>query len=114
MDWAAAFTLTHVPVPAGAGGVPHLDKLVHAGIFFNLAVLLAAWRVTRFDRPGRAALTALLACLAYAAADELTQGIPGLTESRTPDALDFCADAAGTLLGLAAFGPLLRWWRRSA
>ena len=108
----AAFAATHVEVsPAVAGGVPHADKLVHAAIFFGLAVLTAGWRVTRYDSPVRARWVALALCLLYAVGDELTQL---LTETRHADPLDFAADAAGTLLGLAAFGPLLRWYKRHA
>lgn len=106
----AAFTATHVDIsPDAAGGVPHADKLVHAGIFFGLAVLTAGWRVSRGDSIPRARWVTLGLCLLYAAGDELTQL---LTENRHADPLDFAADAAGTLLGLAAVGPLLRWFRR--
>ena len=107
----AAFTVTHVDaaVPDAVGGVPHLDKLVHAGIFFGLAILTAGWRVTRFDSPVRARWVALALCLLYAVGDELSQLF---TATRQADPWDFAADTAGTLLGLAAFGPLLRWYKR--
>ena len=108
----AAFTVTHVDLPpSAAGGVPHADKLVHAAIFFGLAILTAGWRVTRFDSPVKARWVALALCLLYAAGDELTQL---LTATRQADPWDFAADTVGTLLGLAAFGPLLRWYKRHA
>ena len=106
----AAFTLTHVDLPtSAAAGVPHADKLVHAAIFVGLAVLTAGWRVTRFDPLPKARRVAFVLCLIYAAADELTQL---LTANRQADPWDFAADTAGTLLGLALAGPLLRWFRR--
>ena len=108
---AAAFLATHLPIPTGGGGVPHFDKLVHATIFAGLSLLTAAWRVTRFDPPLKAAAVAFLFCLVYAATDELSQG---LTATRQPDPADFVADAVGATIGLAAFVPLLRWWRRHA
>lgn len=107
----AAVVATHVPLPRGTGqGVPHMDKAVHFGIFFGLCLLAAAWRVTRFDRPRRAALTAVGLCLLYGAADELSQA---LLPSRSADPYDLLADAAGAVAGAAAFFPLLRRWRRS-
>ena len=106
---AAAFAATHVEMPSGPAGVSHLDKAVHFSIFVGLSLLTAAWRVTRFDPPRQAAARTLFLCLLYAVADEVTQSF---TATRQADPLDFVADAAGTLAGLAAFGPLLRWWRR--
>ena len=106
---AAAFLATHLPLPTGAGGLPHLDKLAHLTIFAGLATLAAAWRITRFDPARRAAAVAFGLCLTYAAIDEATQFF---TATRTPDPADFAADAVGSLVGLAVFFPLLRWWRR--
>ena len=117
LPWAAgaylltAFAATHVPLAPASTGVPHLDKAVHAAIFAGLALLVAAWRVTRFDPPRRAAVVAFVLCLIYGAADELTQTF---TANRQADPLDFAADAVGAALGLAAFFPLIRWWRRHA
>ena len=116
LGWAAglyvlaAFAVTHVPrVPAAAGAVPHLDKFVHATIFVGLALLTAGWRVTRGDAINKARWVALPLCLVYAAADEATQSF---LPNRTASFWDFAADAAGTLLGLAAAGPALRWFRK--
>lgn len=116
LPWAAgayllaAFAATHAPVsPGGDLWFPHVDKLVHVTIFTGLSLLVAAWRTTRFDPPRRAAVVTFVLCLLYAAADELSQAfIP----KRQTDLRDFAADAVGTLLGLAAFLPLIRWWRR--
>ena len=104
---AAAFTVTHVPLPDVA--IPRdSDKLVHLALFAPLALLLAAWRVTRRDRPPVAAAWSAGLCLLYAAGDELTQQlVPG----RSGDPFDFLADAVGTGLGLLAFVPVLRWYR---
>ncbi|MFH5803276.1 VanZ family protein [Alienimonas sp. DA493] len=118
LPWAAAgyllaaFTATHLPMPPGVGqGVPHADKLVHATIFAGLSLLTASWRVVRYDPPRRAAAVAFVLCLGYGVLDELTQT---LLASRTASGWDLLADAVGALLGLAAFFPLLRWWRRHA
>ena len=117
LPWAAgiyllvAFSLTHVPLPQGPERIAYLDKAVHLAIFAGLSLLVAAWRTTRFDRPRKAAVITLVLCLTYAAVDETTQiYIP----NRSADPKDFVADAVGTLIGLAAFFPLIRWWRRHA
>ncbi|QDT18142.1 VanZ family protein [Alienimonas californiensis] len=116
LPWAAggyllaAFTATHLPMPKEVGvEIAYFDKLVHATIFAGLSLLIAAWRVTRFDPPRRAAAIAFALCLVYGTLDELSQT---LVDSRKADGWDLLADAVGALLGLATFFPLLRWWRR--
>lgn len=69
--------------------IPNLDKVVHAGLF----LLLAATTWWRFG--GRWA--ALVVVIAYGALSEVIQSV-GLAK-RDGDVRDFCADAAGALLG---------------
>jgi VanZ family protein len=88
-------------------GLPHADKLAHAGVFALLA-LLAAWGLAR-SFPGwervRVLLLSLLLAVVYGGLDELHQRfVPG----RTPDPLDLAADAAGALLVITVLGWLGR------
>lgn len=94
--WLLIFSATHLPtsaLPATSLG----DKTEHFIAYGMLGFLLYAWlRVT--GRPWtrrRAALLALGLCMAYGAADELTQPIVG----RVCDLRDFLADSVGAGLG---------------
>lgn len=114
--WIAAFTATHVPMPPGGGpgpfGIPHFDKLVHAGIYAGLALLLTSWLAVR-KRFGKAVKYAVIVGLvlgAYGGLDEITQSY--LPFKRTTDLADWLADLAGISLGLAAFFRLRAWVRR--
>ncbi|MFT3884213.1 MAG: VanZ family protein [Flavobacteriales bacterium] len=69
-----------------------LDKLVHAGIFFVLALLLAqAFHAAQ--RPARWALAACGLTIAYGIGTEVLQGIAGM--GRHMDVADMVADAIG-------------------
>jgi hypothetical protein len=90
---ALLITATHWPALEITGPVKRPDLYIHAGAFGLLTVLVIGSGV--FGRPGRTAsiVKAAAAVLAFAAVDELTQGIPGLR--RTPALSDWVADAAG-------------------
>lgn len=71
-----------------------LDKLVHAGMFFVLALLLAqAFHAAR--RPKRWLLTACLIAIAYGMATEFMQGLEAM--GRRTDVNDMIANAAGAV-----------------
>jgi VanZ family protein len=102
--WALLFCLTHASA-SPPSPVEGFDKLVHAGAYALLALLLCA-AASNFWRFGvRVAIGVVLAVALYGAADELTQG---LVEHRSPDAWDWVADLAGAVAGVAAFA-LVRW-----
>ncbi|WP_167584441.1 VanZ family protein [Kineococcus rubinsiae] len=92
------------PSSGPAGTVPHLDKLVHAGVFG----LLVATGVLRFGHPR----AVLLAAAGYAVLSEVVQhvALPG----RTGDPTDVVADCTGALLGLTVVLRATRRVRRSA
>jgi len=100
--WLLLFALTHVPISrASAARVKHADKAVHFVLFFGLT-WLGARAVAR--RPTGSlpigTLTAWAAVyLLYAAADEWLQGFV----RRTPNVLDWIADASGVVLATV-------WW----
>jgi VanZ family protein len=72
-----------------------LDKLVHAGMFFVLAVLLAqAFFIN--GSPARYILWACVASMAYGLATELLQGLEVL--GRRTDLNDMIANSVGALL----------------
>ncbi len=92
--WVGMFTATHLP-HARMPLIPLSDKTLHFLAFTGLALLVGSLFVLRKkSRPA----TAFLICLAYAAFDEWTQ----LPVGRTPDVLDWLADAAGIAVGLTA------------
>jgi len=85
---------THWPrLEIDLGGAPAPDKLLHAGAFGLVTLLL--WMTGWIRRPR----TLLLVGLAWAALDEITQGVPGL--SRTVSIHDALASAVGVTLATA-------------
>jgi VanZ family protein len=99
---AGIFVLSSLP--GGVLKIPpvdYLDKLVHLGIYFLLALLLlrALARTTRLAGWPRARV-ALALVAGLGVTDEVHQAfVPG----RMPDAMDVAADAAGALLACAVF-----------
>ena len=85
--------------------IPHVDKLVHGGLYGALGLLLA-----RAAGPGRSTRwwgRAAAAIAAGAALDEWHQAwIPG----RSPDVADWGADVVGALVGVVTLG-MARWRR---
>lgn len=106
--WAAVIlTLTSIPAPdlapVGAFAFPGADKLVHAGLYGVLGLLLA--RAVGAAAPRRTLGRVMLGVLAFASLDEWHQRfIPG----RSAEVLDVVADVAGAAAGLAAATFLLR------
>ena len=83
--------------------VPDLDKVVHAGLF----LLLAATTWWRFG----GARAGLVAVIAYGGASEIIQWLA--LANRDGDVRDFCADAAGAVLGWVVARNLAARRRRS-
>jgi VanZ family protein len=103
LAWAAViFALSSrstVPVDLELG----LDKVAHFGAYALLGAFLARGQLSA----GLPALAVALIGWAYAASDEWHQSfVPG----RSPDLLDWVADAAGVAAGLAFY----HWARRRA
>jgi VanZ family protein len=88
---------------------PLLDFILHKAGHLAVYAILAALVAWAFDLPGavrsRVWTLAVVACLIYAATDELHQGfVPG----RHPTPADVAIDLFGALLGLAAYAWLTR------
>lgn len=96
--WGALFAGTHLP---GGGKIPGhgFDKLLHAGAYCGLAIVLASAWASIGELDLKARLIILFIASAYGAVDELTQAfVPG----RTPDLVDWLADTLGAMAGIAA------------
>lgn len=91
--WIACFAATHLPLHQGAPMLPHLDKVVHLGMFCILGFLMALHWST---------LKVLVVVMAYAIFDEVTQPLVG----RECDIADFVCDAVGAVIGIR----LAAWW----
>ena len=108
----AALILVAVLLPGSAlpegPGVPGLDKLVHAVLFFGLA--LAAQLDFGLDGRRRVAV-ALVAALFFSA---LTEALQLAVDGRSSELLDMAADMGGFVVGLACRRPLARAARRAA
>lgn len=80
------------------GRIPHLDKLVHFGMYFVMSALLW-WNARRGYRlPKRAAyVVALIFPILFSGAVELLQAYA--TDYRGGDWLDFLANSLGALAG---------------
>lgn len=93
--WAALiFHLSNGPTgPEPSWWFPQADKVIHAGLFGILALLLFfALRQAPAWRPSRAAAFAFLLAVLYGASDEVHQLF---TPKRSSDLLDVAADATG-------------------
>jgi VanZ family protein len=93
---AAIFILSSRAVPMEVAPPPGFDKLVHFGVFAGLGALLARAFVGAGVRA--AVLWATLAGAAYGVVDEIHQSF---VPTRSAEALDALADAAGSLAGAA-------------
>jgi VanZ family protein len=105
----AMFLATHTPLVAGVPmlGVIGADKLVHAGMYAGLAVLvLAAASVIRPISLGMGSALLLLIAT-YGAVDEWTQQF---VPSRMTDPRDWLADVIGASLGALLFLVGRRLW----
>lgn len=87
-------------------GLPHVDKLFHAGAFFLLGALgFMSLRRTCAWPAVRVAAATLAWTVAFGVLDEVLQRlVPG----RSMDGLDALADATGSVLGIAAASRLAR------
>ena len=77
-------------------GLPHADKLVHAGLYAVLAALLARALLGSRLRPLLAGALAVLLATGFGGIDELSQQ---LSPGREPSGLDLVADAVGAGVG---------------
>lgn len=91
--------------------VPFADKLLHAGAFGVVAVLVG-WALVLPTRRGLARwLGAWTFAVGYGIAVEVLQGfVPG----RSQEVADAVADAVGATIGLALLGALVRWRTRAS
>jgi len=96
----ALLLLTHwpkVPEIAVGGSALPIDKIIHGVLYAVLGFLLSFANRVCVSRPRLPGLALLAATAIFAAADELTQSLTG----RSPDILDWVADLAGAVAGLA-------------
>jgi len=106
--WAAVILLlTSIPVPQTVS-VPSGDKLAHLILYGVLGFLSvrAAWKP---EASTWTLVVVLLAIAAFAAIDELHQGV---VADRTPDHLDWYADVVGATLGGIIASARLSWRER--
>ena len=80
--------------------VPHLDKVIHFGMFFGFTILWARAKPTPLSG-NKWNLAVLGASAALAAATELAQGLPAV--NRDPDVLDGLADLSGSFAAIGSF-----------
>lgn len=86
ITWASLRTST------GGGHIPHLDKILHAGVYGLLALGIGlAW-------PNISKVKIWIVAVLYGAVMEIAQGT--LTAARTPSILDFTANAVGAAAAL--------------
>lgn len=104
----ALVTATHWPsLSFEDAPIPRTDLWLHLFAFATLSILALS---ARLFSPTRNTATTLAVLLLFAAIDESTQAIPIL--HRHTSFLDFCADSAGILLGLALWLGFRRLARR--
>ncbi len=83
-------SLAKINEPSQIQKIPYADKLVHFALYFILTLIL------RKEKIKKSIIFIYALCLG--ATTEILQGL--LTTYRTPDILDFLADAIGTLIAL--------------
>jgi len=106
--WLMMFIATHLPPSSGVSSMPVSDKSQHLTAFFLLGLLLPLWNTSPLTV--RRAVKLFLLIITYAALDELLQAPVG----RTPEWLDWVADAVGACVGLSAAWGIRRFRRASA
>ncbi|MFN2394246.1 MAG: VanZ family protein [Bacteroidales bacterium] len=82
--------------------IPHFDKLLHAGIFFVLSILLL-WGLLKQEKnkiPVPYIITIVL-CVIYGVATEFLQHF--YVDGRSGEIADFAANTIGSLIGIAGF-----------
>jgi VanZ family protein len=88
---------------------PQLDFILHKAGHLAVYAILAALIAWALDPPARARsgtwTLSVVACLAYAATDELHQAF---VRGRHPTPVDVAIDVVGAVLGLAAYAWLTR------
>jgi VanZ family protein len=97
--WVAIFIATHLPHVPVAIAAPSADKWEHLAAYAALAFLLAIWQLYRQPLQWRDLCRIAASVALYGAFDELTQ----IPVGRHADVMDWFADIAGTVLGLALF-----------
>lgn len=94
--WAGAFVLTHVPIaPRESTRLPHLDKALHAAMYFVICYLGGLSLAARGRVNLSTLLTWALVYAVYGVVDEWTQPWFG----RGADFMDWVANVVG--IGLA-------------
>jgi VanZ family protein len=96
----------------GIPRIPHIDKVVHALMYFGLAVLLV--RPLKRLPSSRAYIWAVLICLVIGTAVEYSQAY--LTVNRSGSFYDELANAAGAILGVVFYHLFIRgfFWEKWA
>lgn len=90
--------------------IPHLDKIIHFGMFLGLSILL----VFGFMKQNKnsflfkdAYTITLVICVFYSAGTEFLQSI-SVSLQRMGSALDFAANMAGTITGLILYFVIMK------
>ena len=106
--WPTLFVFAHIPVPQVVRQAGVSDKSLHFLAYLILAFLLwfAVSGGKRVNWRKAAPWRVLLTLLVYGILDEWSQSY---VAGRSCDVLDFFADLAGTLTGLAVFSVLTLW-----
>ena len=97
--WPLLFLATHTPVSASPVSLNSLDKIVHFGAFFVLAVLVAFFLFVKGRRTRNWMIGIFAGLCVYAAVDELLQ----IPVGRYCDPADWVADVLGIAAGLTCF-----------
>ncbi len=100
------------PPTEGIPKIPHLDKVVHVGMYAALAGILWLEYLYRYRHVFNLRAVSLLAWLAPVLLSGLVElGQEYLTDNRSGDILDFCANMGGATLAFAVgyWGVRPRW-----
>ena len=104
LGWAAAIFLSSsrpivTDIPDWLQAIPHSDKMVHAGVYAVLCVLLCrAFSARRSVLSPQVLVAAVFACSAYGLSDEFHQRF---VAERCFDLMDLAADALGAAVAAA-------------
>lgn len=100
------FVLFIIPMKGGSVpsiSIPHLDKLVHFGLFLFLSAFATSWLRSRQKNSLHIALFILLVLGVYGAVIEWLQG---RFFERSADFWDWVADMIGVIMGVILYGVL--------
>lgn len=113
--WAVCiFILCTIPAPKVESDImiPHIDKIVHCGLFFFFSFLASAFLEQQRNIPSKI-LKIVLVILILGSYGGIIEWLQNNYFNRSADFWDWIADMVGVALGLLFFNPLYPYFNKT-